>query len=274
MSLGNRDGRFGLIDLANQIVGKGIAAKGARRAVFETEAVRRSGNKAELAAGKLIAHLIVGVAADFAPELDVVLTANPAQVVDELHRGIVVLVRTLRAVTEARKGIDRNARNAPLHRWPTGKAGNPERADDVGLEGQLRTGRVIETGAAETELVHQGVGQHAGIRKHPLRRLGDDRFAIEEEILVDLIFLAAAVASEPVRLRRLHEVKALDELILIHGTAQRLGAVIAQARQIGCRVESQQPCGDRVESRRGNRIVRERRCRGKRRTTLGGLGPG
>ena len=174
----------------------------------------------------MITHLVVSIAPKLTAELDIVLAANPTDVVDELHRGIVVFVGTFGAIAEARVGIDRDAGDAPLHGRAAGQAGNAQAADDVVVKGQLRPGGVVEGGASKTELVDQAIGEHAGVGEHPLGGLGDDGFAVEEETLVDLILFAATVAAKPIGLGRLDKVEPLNKLILIHRTAQGLGVVV------------------------------------------------
>ena len=82
-----RHRRFGLLRVAEQEVGEGVA--GGDRL------------KLEIAARELVAHLVVHVVADAAANLERMPPANPRQVVAELERLVPVRIRPFGAVAEA-----------------------------------------------------------------------------------------------------------------------------------------------------------------------------
>ncbi len=127
---GDGDGGLGLVEIAEQVIAKGVAA-GLGHGILGGV-----GLEGELAAGKLVADLIVVLAAELASEAEGVIAADPGEVVDELQRVVVVGVRPLGAVADAAVVGQRDVGKAPLHGISALEAGNADGADGVLREGQ------------------------------------------------------------------------------------------------------------------------------------------
>ena len=79
-----------------------------------------------------------------------------------------VYVGAFGIVAEATEAVDAHGRYAPRDRVRTGEIGQAYFRNHVLLESQLAARAVEEVIGAETELVHLGGREHAGVRNHRL----------------------------------------------------------------------------------------------------------
>ena len=215
LRLGDRDRRLGLIELAQQEAGEGIAAGLGERVLRGLQVER------PLAASELVAHLVVLVAADFAAEAEGVLAANDGSVVEELQRVVLVLVRAFGIVADAAVVDQRYVGHAPLHGRAAGEARDLELIDYVAAEGEQASGRVVEAGVAEAGLGDHGGRDGAGIGADVLLHIGQNGRTVQVQALGQLVLIAPAITAEPGGFGRFLKVHAENELVLVDGASLR-----------------------------------------------------
>src|SRR5439155_23587794 len=105
----------------------------------------------EVAARKLVAHLVVHVVPDAAANLQRMPPANPRQAVVELERVVAVRIRPFGVVAEAAERGDADRGDAPRLGGKRREAGYAQLRHDVAHVRQLASVRVEEVVVAEPE---------------------------------------------------------------------------------------------------------------------------